>query len=456
MNIEGKAKMFAIEAHKGQVRKSQKEKPMIIHPINVANILKESGFDENVVAAGFLHDVVEDTKYTEEDILNLFGEDIRSLVMTASEPDKSLSWEERKQHTIDTIKNMDLRHKAVVCADKISNLEDLRIMSEIKGEYDFSSFKRGFDKQKWYYESVYESLIENEDKNNPLFVRLKELIDYIFSNKKDNYIKNTIFNNSEEYDELSKIHYQKQELYKLKSVFDNKPYVIEFTGTPRTGKTTIINNLYDFFRKANFNVVLLEEFTTSKKYKEEVKPLLKDKYKKVVNTEIPKYVLKDLEETIDKNPDIILIDRSLFDRAIWIDRLYLKSGMTKEEYEEYLNHYLPIIKEKINIIIGTYTDSLTSLRRDYKSNLSLEARTFLNEQNVNEYNTSLKNMEEFANKNDVNFKLFDSTNITIRELSINIAKEILKDMREYYIDGVNQEFNKKGENNESVNQKIKK
>ena len=96
--------------------------------------------------------------------------------------------------------------------------------------------------------------------------------------------------------------------------------------------------------------------------------------------------------------------------------------MTKEEYEEYLNHYLPIIKEKINIIIGTYTDSLTSLRRDYKSNLSLEARTFLNEQNVNEYNTSLKNMEEFANKNDVNFKLFDATDITVRELSINIVK----------------------------------
>ena len=71
MNIEEKAKIFAIEAHKGQVRKSQKEKPMIIHPINVANILKEAGFDENVVAAGFLHDVVEDTKYTEEDILKI-------------------------------------------------------------------------------------------------------------------------------------------------------------------------------------------------------------------------------------------------------------------------------------------------------------------------------------------------------------------------------------------------
>lgn len=46
MNIELKAKEFAIKAHKGQVRKSDKEKPMIIHPINVGQILKQYGFDE--------------------------------------------------------------------------------------------------------------------------------------------------------------------------------------------------------------------------------------------------------------------------------------------------------------------------------------------------------------------------------------------------------------------------
>lgn len=81
MDIKKKAKDFAICAHKGQVRKSDKEKPMIIHPINVGNILEEYGFDENVVAAGYLHDVVEDTKYTIEDIENFFGKDIASLVM---------------------------------------------------------------------------------------------------------------------------------------------------------------------------------------------------------------------------------------------------------------------------------------------------------------------------------------------------------------------------------------
>ena len=111
MNIKEKAKEFAIKAHKGQVRKNEKDKPMIMHPISVAELLEEYGYDDNVVAAGYLHDVVEDTKYTIEDIEKEFGKDIASLVMGASERDKSLSWEERKQHTIDETKILPLRNK---------------------------------------------------------------------------------------------------------------------------------------------------------------------------------------------------------------------------------------------------------------------------------------------------------------------------------------------------------
>lgn len=438
MDIKFEAKKFAIKAHEGQRRKSDKEKPMIIHPINVANILEQYNFDDFVIAAGYLHDVVEDTKYELSDIKEIFGEDIASLVEGASEPDKSLSWEERKQHTINTLKTLDIRHKAVVCADKISNLEDLRILFEIKGNYDFSAFKRGFESQRWYYTEIYNSLIYNEDSNNEMFVRLKELIDYIFYDKKDDYTKNIIFKDKEdEYKKLINFHYRKEELYKLKELLDIVPYVIEFTGTPRTGKTTLINNIYDFFKKKGFNVEVLEEFTTSKKYKKEVYPLLKDKYKSVINTEIPKYVLKQLEEAISNKPDIIIVDRSLFDRLIWVDRLYLKNGMSIEEYEEYKKLYIPLIKEKINIIISTYTDALTSIKRDYSANLSLEKRSFLNENNVNEYNKSLLNMQSLALNENINFYLFDTTNKSQREISFEIIDVILENMRKEYLSRVN-------------------
>ena len=101
--ITEKAKLFALQAHMGQVRKNEKDKPMIMHPFMVADILKEYDFDDNVISAGYLHDVVEDTPYTIDDIKKEFGDDIADLVMGDTEPDKSLSWKERKQYTIDTI-----------------------------------------------------------------------------------------------------------------------------------------------------------------------------------------------------------------------------------------------------------------------------------------------------------------------------------------------------------------
>ena len=55
---------------------------------------------------------------------------------------------------------------------------------------------------------------------------------------------------------------------------------------------------------------------------------------------------------------------------------------------------IPIIKNKIDIIIATYTDSITAIKRDYLANLSLEERRFLNEENINEFNKSLLNLKD--------------------------------------------------------------
>ena len=277
-----------------------------------------------------------------------------------------------------------------------------------------------------------------------MFARLKLLIDDVFDNNKHDDLERKIFEGKEEeYSKLIKLHYKKQEIYKMMKVLNNKfTYVIEFTGTPRTGKTTLINNLYDFFKKGKFNTKVLEEFTTSQRYKKEIYPRLKIEYKNVINTEIPKYVLNDLNDTIDKNYDVIIIDRSLFDRMIWMDRLYSKNGVSKEEYDNYMDEYIPIIKNKIDIIIGLYTDSLTSLRRDYTANASLEKRTFLNEGNINEYNDSLMNIKELSNKENINFYLFDTTNKSERDISFEILDTILTDMRSKYISILNETFNK--------------
>ena len=426
---------FAIKAHFGQVRKSEKDKPEVVHLFDVASILKYYNFDDNVIAAGFLHDTLEDTKTSKDDILNSFGDDVLSLVLGDTEEDKSLSWKERKTITINACARLDIRHKSIIIADKISNLEDMLIYFDKLGKKDFSCFKKGFDEQKWYFENLYENLILNENKDEECFKRLKSLIDKIFNNEEDTYLKTVIFKDKEaEYTEIKSLDAKKWEISKLKRLFDLKPYVVEFTGTPRTGKTTLINNLYDFFKKGNFKVSVLEEFTTSKKYKEEIYPKLKDAYKNIVNTEIPKYVLKELNEELDKNNDIILIDRSLFDRIIWVNRLYLKGGMGSGEYNNYLSTYLPLVNEKIDIIIALKTDAITALIRDYNANLSIEKRSFLNEDNVNEYNTSLDNsLDLFKDK----AYLFDTTNKSQREISISVANKILDNYRSSALKEIN-------------------
>ena len=446
MTVEEKALNFALEAHRGQVRKSEPDKPMVFHPIDVAHILKEYGFDENVVAAGFLHDVVEDTNYTFKDIKKEFGSDISSLVYTASEPDKSLSWEDRKKHTIGLVKRLKPRNKAIVCADKISNLEDYLFKVNKTGKYDFSAFKRGFFDQQWYYTSVLESIKEKEsdDRLKPMIERYDDLLQRVFYNGDiDVYTRNVLLNSDEErYKELKKLKYKLEELKKLRRISKtpNKPYVIEFTGTPRTGKTSIINQLEDLFKKGGFKTSVLEEFTTSKKYKQEIYPHLKDQYKSVINTEIPKHVLKQLEEEISNNPDIIIVDRSLFDRLIWADRLFLKNGFTKQEYNDYKKTYIPIIKEYIDTIVGTYTDSITSLQRDYRANLSLEKRNFLNKENIDEYNTSFDRAIRFGKKNNIDVHRIDTTNKDKNEVSLDAANTVLDDIRKEYINRLIKEY----------------
>ena len=190
-NVIEKALLYATLAHSGQVRKSEPDKPMIIHPIAVSQILIEYDADNNVIAAGLLHDVWEDTKYSLEDIRKNFGDDIAHLVECASEPDKSKSWEERKKHTINTVKNLSFRETLVPLADKINNIESLERLFKQKGKKDFSAFKRGEKEQEWYYRNIYESLIYGEDPQNPLFKRLEKGINNVFGRTMKDYFLKT-------------------------------------------------------------------------------------------------------------------------------------------------------------------------------------------------------------------------------------------------------------------------
>ena len=250
MDVKEKAMIFAINAFEGKVRKAEPEKDSVLHSIDVANKLKSFGFDDNVIAAGYLHDVVEDTKYTIEDIEEYFGSDIASLVKGATEEDLTLSWEERKSATIKRIKNLDLRHKAVIACDKLSNSEDLLYLFGKKGKEDYSSFRRGRNKKLWYWEEVYKSLIHNQDKNLPMFKELKRNINRIFyDNEITNHPKDII-------------KFKKLELKKLLNIVKKEnEYQIEITGNKKEQIKSIkkslneVINLNKILPKENINII---------------------------------------------------------------------------------------------------------------------------------------------------------------------------------------------------------
>ena len=116
---------------------------------------------EDIIVAGLLHDMLEDTYMTEKELQEKFGSRVLELVKGASEKLENrdnTSWEDRKQHTIDYIKTADRDIQYIACADKLSNVKSMLIDYEEIGDKLWERFNRGYEKQKWYYENMVDSL----------------------------------------------------------------------------------------------------------------------------------------------------------------------------------------------------------------------------------------------------------------------------------------------------------
>ena len=157
MDVIEKALKTAAKVHEKQYRKGT-DIPYITHPVAVGMILMKAGYSEELVAAGILHDTVEDTDLSLQDIEQLFGRNIAQIVEGCSEPDKSLSWEDRKKHTIEYLKSAPEEIRVVACADKLHNIRSIASDIEQFGEQVWGRFKRGKEQQEWYYTHVIESL----------------------------------------------------------------------------------------------------------------------------------------------------------------------------------------------------------------------------------------------------------------------------------------------------------
>jgi (p)ppGpp synthase/HD superfamily hydrolase len=138
------AAQFAAEKHAAQRRRGASREPYINHLIEVAHLVSTSfsQLDANVVAAAFLHDTIEDTHVSADELTERFGQDVTNLVLELTD-DKSLPKAERKRQQIEHAPKLSVRAQIIKIADKISNLRS--ILSSPPVDWDYQRKKEYFN-----------------------------------------------------------------------------------------------------------------------------------------------------------------------------------------------------------------------------------------------------------------------------------------------------------------------
>lgn len=185
-DLVDKAIVFATQAHHSTERRG-KGYPYIIHPLEAMTIVATISNDPELLAATVLHDTIEDTDVTYEDIKSEFGTRVADLVATETDvknaPDgRKLSWQERKQRDMDNLRIASRDVKIIAIGDKLSNMRAITRDYRTKGDELWQIF-RVKDKatHAWRYKGLREALCELSD--TFAFKEFDQLIREVFDNE---------------------------------------------------------------------------------------------------------------------------------------------------------------------------------------------------------------------------------------------------------------------------------
>ncbi len=168
---------FAAKAHGNTLRKGSGI-PYIYHPMEVALEVSLMTSDEDVIAAAYLHDVLEDTSVTPEELGAVFGDRILWLVQEMSE-DKSKTWKERKRTAIEHTRTAPREVKLLMLADKMCNMRDTARDYLVMGDDVWQRFnQKNPAMQRWYEEGMLESLSDLSDE--PAYQKMYALYKLVF------------------------------------------------------------------------------------------------------------------------------------------------------------------------------------------------------------------------------------------------------------------------------------
>lgn len=190
MNLLEEAICFAVKAHEGMTRKDGAT-PYILHPLEAAAICATMTRDQSIIAAAVLHDTIEDTAVTKEEIQAHFGDRVAELVASETEveyPDLSpeISWPLRKEESLQRLqKTQDPSVKILWLSDKLSNLRSLYRQWLEQGPAMWTRYhQQDPASQAWYYSSIAQAL--SELKGTAAWQEYHVLLETIFEGVREN------------------------------------------------------------------------------------------------------------------------------------------------------------------------------------------------------------------------------------------------------------------------------
>ena len=178
-----RAIVFAVRAHAGTERRG-KGFPYIVHPMEAVEIVATMTKDQELLAAAVLHDTVEDTDTTVEQIRTEFGDRIASLVASESDivvdgVNEEDSWHARKQAAIDRLARASHDAKMVALGDKLSNMRAIARDYAQQGDALWNLFHvKDRKEHEWHYRGLADSLRELQE--TCAYKEFEQLINQVF------------------------------------------------------------------------------------------------------------------------------------------------------------------------------------------------------------------------------------------------------------------------------------
>ena len=178
-----RAIVFAVRAHAGIERRG-KGFPYIVHPMEAVEIVATITPDQELLAAAVLHDTVEDTDVTIEQIRAEFGDRVAALVASESEDkdcgvSKEESWHARKQAAIDRLASASLDSKFVALGDKLSNMRAIARDYAVQGDKLWNLFNTKDPKEhEWHYRELANALSDLKD--TFAYKEFEQLVNQVF------------------------------------------------------------------------------------------------------------------------------------------------------------------------------------------------------------------------------------------------------------------------------------